>query len=120
MGKKKNEAERPPGTTRKLRPTLTPEARESRMISLAMDLAEKQLMEGTASSQIIALVIKQGMTRERLERERLEKENELLRAKTESLQSQQRLEGLYEEAIKAFKRYSGQEQEGADDDDERE
>ena len=38
---------------RKIRPALTPEARENQMIALAVDLAEKQLLEGTASSQVI-------------------------------------------------------------------
>ena len=33
----------------KMRPALTPEARENQLISLAVDLAEKQLQEGTAS-----------------------------------------------------------------------
>lgn len=102
-------------TSRKMRPALTPEARENQLISLANDLAEKQLREGTASSQVISYYLKMGSQKERLERERLEEENKLLRAKTEALQSQKNMEERYIEAINAMKRYSGH---GGDDDDE--
>ena len=92
---------------RKLRPALTPESRENQMISLATSLAEKQLMEGTASSQVITHYLKLATTREQLEKEKLERENELLRAKTESLQSAKRVEELYSKALSAMKNYSG-------------
>lgn len=94
-------------STRKIRPALSPEARENQMISLAVDLAEKQLLEGTASAQVITHYLKLGTLKEQLEREKLEKENELLRAKTEALQSAQHIEELYAEAIKAMRSYSG-------------
>lgn len=96
-------------TTRKIRPALSPESRENQLVSLAVDLAEKQLMEGTASSQVITHYLKLGSTKERLEREKLEKENELLRAKTEALQSAQRVEELYTNALNAMRTYSGKE-----------
>lgn len=86
-------------------PAPTPEARENQLISLAVNLAEKQLLEGTASSQVITHYLKLGTTRERLEKEKLERENELLRAKTEALESSKRLEELYSEAMKAMKSY---------------
>ena len=89
------------------RPALSPEAREGQLISLAVDLAEQQLREGTASSQVITHYLKLGSTREKLERERLEEENKLLKAKTEALRSQKRMDELYAEAIKAMKNYSG-------------
>lgn len=89
------------------RPAISPEARENQMISYAVDLAEQQLLDGTASSQVITHYLKLGSSRERLERERLEEENKLLRAKTEQLQSQKRMEELYAEAIKAMQNYSG-------------
>lgn len=97
-----------PSPRRSRRPALTPEARENQMISLAVDLAEKQLEEGTASSQVITHFLKLGSSKERLEREKLEEENKLLRAKTENLQSQKRVEELYAEALTAMRRYSGQ------------
>ena len=90
-----------------MRPALTPEARENQLISLATDLAEKQLREGTASSQIIAHYLKLGSTREKLEQERLKEENKLVKAKTEAYESQKNTEELYQKAINAMKRYSG-------------
>lgn len=97
---------------RKMPPALNPEARERQLIALAVDRAEQQLRDGTASSQVITHFLKLGTEKERLEREKLEEENKLLRAKTESLQSQKNVEELYAEAIKAFRDYSGK---GADD-----
>ncbi|MCI8992284.1 MAG: hypothetical protein HFG80_06085 [Eubacterium sp.] len=91
-----------------MRPALTPEARENQLVSLAVDLAEEQLRSGTASSQVITHYLKLGSSRDRLEREKLEKENELLRAKTKALESGQRVEELYEQALNAMRRYSGQ------------
>lgn len=89
------------------RPGLTPEAREGQMVALAINLAEEQLRNGTASSQVITHFLKLGSTREKLERERLERENELLKAKAKALESQEKTEQLYREAIEAMKRYSG-------------
>ncbi len=90
-----------------IRPALNPESRENQMISLAVDLAEKQLLEGTASSQVITHYLKLGSTKAELEKEKLRQENELLRAKTESLQSMQRIEELYSNALEAMKNYGG-------------
>lgn len=104
-------------SSRKIKPALSPEARENQMISLAVDLAERQLIEGTASSQVITHYLKLGTMKEQLEREKLEKENELLRAKTEALQSAQHIEELYADAIKAMRSYSGEENYDEDDSD---
>lgn len=93
---------------RKRRPALTPEARENQMISLAVDLAEKQLMEGTASSQVITHYLKLATTKERIEREILEKQKDLIVAKTENLQSSKRIEELYTNALNAMRNYNGQ------------
>lgn len=95
-------------TQPKMRPALTPEARENQMIYLAETLAEQQLRDGTASSQVITHYLKLGSTREKLERERLEEENKLLRAKTKALEDQKELKELYADALKAMRRYSGQ------------
>lgn len=94
-------------SAKKLRPALTPEARENQMISLAVDLAERQLMEGTASSQVITHYLKLGSMRERLEREKLEEENNLLRAKVKAIDSTEEIKSLYKNAIDAFRTYSG-------------
>lgn len=89
------------------RPAETPEARENQMISYAVDLAEKQLREGTASSQVITHYLKLATSKEKLEREKLQLEKELLVAKTEALQSQKHVEELYSRAIEAMQAYSG-------------
>lgn len=94
-------------SSRKRRPALSPEARENQLISLAVDLAEKQLQEGTASSQVITHFLKLGSSKAELEREKLAMENELIRAKTESIQSQKKMEEVYLNALNAMKRYSG-------------
>ena len=94
-------------SSRKGRPALTPEARENQMIALAVDLAAQQLLDGTATSQVITHYLKLGSTKERLEKEKLERENELLRARTESLQSMKHIEELYTNALKAMRKYSG-------------
>lgn len=96
------------GAQRKIRPAISPEARENQMIALAVDLAEKQLMEGTASSQVITHFLKLGTTKAELEREKLANENKLLQAKTEAIESAKKVEELYANAISAMKIYSGQ------------
>lgn len=77
------------------------------MISAAIDLAEKQLLEGTASSQVITHFLKLGTTREKLEKEILEQQKELIKAKTGAIQSGERIEKLYQNALDAMKKYSG-------------
>lgn len=89
------------------RPAFTPESRELQLIALAVDLAEQQLRDGTASSQVISHFLKLGSSRAELEREKLASENELLRAKAESLQAQQRQDEMFKAAIEAMRRYQG-------------
>lgn len=96
-------------------PALTPEARENQLISLATDLAEKQLIEGTASAQVIVHYLKLGTTREKIEKEILEKQRELIEAKTENLQSAKRVEELYANALNAMRNYSGNNEDESDD-----
>lgn len=103
-------------TNRDIRPALTPEAEENQMISLAFDLAKKQLLEGTASSQVVTHFLKLGSTREKAEREKLQRENELLKAKTKSLASMENIEKLYGQAISAMRKYSGQDVDENEDD----
>ena len=92
---------------KKIRPGLTPEARENQLIYLATELAEKQLREGTASSQVITHYLKLGSTKEKLEQDILKENKKLLAAKTEMIQSAKKVEELYSEAIAAMRRYSG-------------
>lgn len=101
-----------------IRPALTPESRENQLISLAVDLAEKQLQEGTASSQVITHYLKLGSTKEKIEKEILMQQKELISAKTEALKSAKRIEELYTNAIKAMRSYGGHGNEDEDDNDE--
>lgn len=95
------------GENEKIRPALTPESEENKMIALAVNLAKKQLLEGTASSQVITHFLKLASTRERLEQELLDKKIELAKAKTDLIESEARQEELYKQAIEAFKLYRG-------------
>lgn len=90
------------------RPATTPEARENQLIALSVDLVEKQLREGTASSQVITHYLKLGSSREKLEQERIAKENDLLTAKIEMMASAKRVEELYTQALDAMRSYAGQ------------
>jgi hypothetical protein len=89
------------------KPATSPEGRENQLVSDAIDLAEKQIRSGTASSQVITHFLKLGSTRERLEQQRLEHENELTRVKIEALEGQKRVEELYLEALSAMRSYAG-------------
>lgn len=95
----------------KMRPALTPEAREGQLVSLAVDLAEQQLRDGTASSQVITHYLKLGSMREKLERERLQEEINLQKAKTRAYDSAEEIKELYAEALKAMRNYSGHDEE---------
>lgn len=109
----KKRKENPVSTPIKRRPARTTEEQENRMVSYAMDLAEKQLIEGTASSQVITHFLKLGSSKEKLEKEILEKQKELIAAKTESMHSAKRIEELYQQAMSALRGYQGYS--GADD-----
>jgi hypothetical protein len=98
-GNKASRSQRPPATT--------PEARENQLVSAAIDLAEKQIRAGKASSQVLTHFLKLASSREKLEQARLQNENALLKAKVENLASAARVEELYEAAIKAMRAYSG-------------
>lgn len=118
MGRAKKVEPVSPTTRKKRPPALTPEARENQMIALAMDLAERQLQEGTASAQVISHFLRLGTMKEKLEQEDLRERIKLNSAKTESYESSKRIEELYTNAINAMKTYSGtiQAAEGVDDD----
>lgn len=90
------------------KPATTPEDRENQLVSIASDLAEQQILEGSASSQVITHFLKLGSSRERLEQQRLEHENELTKVKIQAIEGQKRIEELYMEALSAMKSYSGE------------
>jgi hypothetical protein len=103
------------------RPATTPEGRENQLIAAAVNLAERQLRDGTAAAQVITHYLKLGSTRESLEQEKLRKENDLLEARVDAMASAKHIEELYVSAIAAMRSYSGQpplelEDPGADED----
>lgn len=106
--KNKKDKERP-------RPALTPEARENQLISLAVNVAEQQLRDGTATSQVITHYLKLGSTNNQIEKEILKKRSDLMAAKTEALQAAKRVEELYANALDAMKNYSGNSDDSLDD-----
>ena len=61
-------------------------------MSLAVDLIEQRLLDGTASSQEVTTIIKLSSTRAKLEKEVLEKELALKEAKIQNLQAIARIE----------------------------
>lgn len=87
-------------------PAMTPEGREKQMVALAVDLAEQQLIKGTASSQVITHFLKIASTKEKIEKEILEKQKEMITAKTEAIKSANRVEELYTNALNAMRQYS--------------
>ena len=114
----KNKKMQNTNTDKKIRPALTPEARENQLIALAVDLVEQRLLDGSASSQETTHFLKLGSMKNQLEMEKLREENKLLKAKTESIQSAKRVEELYAEAINAMRRYSGNRSSSDEDDDQ--
>ena len=96
-----------PKKKRTSRPAMSPEAYENRLINKAYKAVEKRIDSGEATAAELVHFLRQGSIREQLELEKMKKENELLRAKTESIQSQKEVKELYSEAINAFRRYSG-------------
>ena len=99
----------PTGSVKKpRRPALTPEARENQLISYAIDLVEQRLLDGTASSQETTHFLKLASSKARLEKELLEKEIELKAAKTKQIESEERQEEMFAQAIEAMRRYKGE------------
>ena len=97
-----------------LRPAMSPEAREQQLTSLAVDLVEQRLIDGTASAQETVHFLKLASQKTKLELERARLENELIKAKTQSIRDQADMKALYKDAIAAMRRYSGH---GSDEED---
>lgn len=96
------------------RPALTPKEREDEMINLAIDLAEQQLRDGTATPSVIVHYLKLGSTRGIIENEMLANKAELISAQKDKLESEKRMDELYEKALAAMKVYGGQVDDDAD------
>lgn len=103
-----------PKKQKKSHTAITPEGRENQVIALAYDLAEKQIRDGTATSQVITHFLKLGTKKEKLEQEILAEQKKLITAKTESLESMGRIEEMYKDAMRAFGIYQGNPDGGCD------
>lgn len=106
MAKSKNQNQN--DSERLYAPAISDEEREKQLIARATDEAEKRIRDGTASNQLLLFYLKQGSSKEKLEKDILERQKELITAKTESIKSAARSEEMYEEAKAAMLRYSGQ------------
>ena len=113
MGRKLAESAEP---RRPLPPGLSPEEQEDECIALAVDMAREQLLNHTASSQVICHFLKRSSLREQVEIDKLKKETELLQVKADSIKSAERMEQLAADAIRAFRKYNGSEEEDDDED----
>lgn len=96
-------------TLRQFPPAKTSEERENQLISLATDEAERRIRNGSATSQLLVHYLKLGTEKARLENDKLRAENQLLIKKAEAAEAAKQSGQLYEDAIKAFRKYSGQE-----------
>ena len=94
------------GSMQRQTPAITPEGREDQMIAYAINLAEEQLRNGTASSQVITHYLKLGSMKERQERQKLSEEIKLLQAKTEAIKSERERNELYSQVIEAIRTYT--------------
>lgn len=102
-------------------PAKTLDAREDQLIGLAVDLVEKRLREGTASSAEVVHFLKMGSRKNRQEVEKSNEEIKLLRAKTKQIENEENTADAYREVIQALGIYSGKihsEEEDEDEDDE--
>lgn len=97
-----------PNDNWRTRPARTPEERENQLIALTYDLVESRIRDGSATSQETTHFLKLGSLRNQLEIEKLKTETQLLSAKRESIESAERSEELYQNAIEALKRYKGE------------
>lgn len=80
-------------------------AREEQLINMAYNEVERRISEGIATGPELVHFLRMGSTKGRLEKELLERENELMSAKTEALNTQRKVEELYANAISAMKSY---------------
>ena len=94
------------GSMKRQTPAITPEGREDQMIAYAINLAEEQLRNGTASSQVITHYLKLGSMKEKYEMQRLKEEIKLLTAKTEAIKADRERNDLYTQVIEAIRTYT--------------
>ena len=95
------------------RPAETVEGRENQLIALAVDKVEERMRNGTATASEYIHFLKLATTREAKEKRKLDLECLVLESKQRSIDSSITMEKIYTDAMNAFKKYSGH-----DDDEE--
>lgn len=100
-------ASTPTSSSRPRRPAISPDARMNQLTGLAVDLAEQQLRDGTASSQVITHFLKYATKEKEIELQILERQRDLIEAKTDQVRSQEADNVDYKEVIRAIKEYQG-------------
>lgn len=86
----------------------TPEMREQQIAASAMDLAERQIRKGTASSQTINHYLDIGSPLYKLKMKKAAYEIELIKAKIEEAKQSTKLEAMYADAMTAMRTYKGE------------
>ena len=93
--------------SREFAPAMSLEGRDAQMASLAYDVVEQRMRDGTATSQETTYFLKLANKNQALEKIKLEKQIELLEAKTEQIKAAKRMDEVYMDAIAHFKIYAG-------------
>lgn len=88
-------------------PSVTDEEQENKLIALSYRQAEQQLIEGTASSQIVTHFLKLGTRKADLELEQAKLQNRLLEEKILSEQSSIEINKMFTQVMEALKVYNG-------------
>lgn len=88
-------------------PAKNPEARENQLINLAINETEKRLRNGTASSQILTVLLKLATTKTQLEIEKLRSDISLQKAKEQEIKDKESNRDLFTKALDAFRSYKG-------------
>ncbi|MBP5597474.1 MAG: hypothetical protein J6Y02_19030 [Pseudobutyrivibrio sp.] len=101
--------------SREFAPAISTEGRDAQMSSLAYDLVEQRMRDGTATSQETCYFLKLANPNLKLEKVKLEKQIELLEAKTEQIQAARRMDEVYAQAINAFRLYGGDQEDGEEE-----
>lgn len=112
MARREDDEHRAP---RRRSPARTPEERESILISKSLNLIERQIDDGSVSATVLTQYAKLGSSREKLEQERLVNDNAVLRKKLETMEAAIDVKNLMEEALSAFRGYTGQDEVGLED-----
>lgn len=89
----------------KTTPPLSDKDHEAKLISLTLQMAEQQLIDGTASSQVMTHFLRLGSIRSKVELEKLRLENNLLTEKIQSEKMGQQLKEMFQDVMESLRDY---------------